>query len=118
MLLATSGVAFTFDETVAIILGSFVIALLTWSVSHFTEKLNQAAADARETRIALVGEEANALNPSPKPGLVAVVADHTQMLATLVADKKPNGGATTRDAIDRIETSLGTTPKASPQKAK
>jgi hypothetical protein len=110
MLVGSSGVAFTFDETVAIILGSFVIALLTWSVGHFTERLNQAASDARETRIALVGEEPNDLNPNPKPGLVAVVSSHSEMLAALVADKKPNGGSTTRDAINRIEESLGTGP--------
>lgn len=110
MFVATAGVAFTFDETVAIVLGSFIIAIVTWGSSHIMSKINQAAYDARETRIALVGEEPSDLNPSPRPGLVTVVEEHSKMLSALVADKKPNGGSTTRDAIDRIENNLGTTP--------
>ena len=112
---SSTGVSLTVDETVAIVASSIIVAAATWTVrkNHELIARNKAmTADVHDIKIALIGEQASPLNPSPSSGLIKVVAEHSQMLQELIADKKKNGGKTTRDAIDRIEKSVGSAPPA------
>jgi len=111
----STGLSLTLDETAAIVIGAAVVAIGTWSIRKNHEILarNRAiSTDVHEIKVALIGAEPTELNQNPQPGLIKVVEGHSSMLKDLLADKKPNGGSTTRDAIDRIEGAIGSAPSA------
>ena len=108
-----TGLSLTLDETAAIVIGAAVVAIGAWSIRKNHEILDRNRAistDVHDIKVALIGAEPTELNQNPQPGLIKVVEGHSSMLAELVADKKPNSGKTSRDALDRIEENLGTTP--------
>lgn len=97
----------TVSQIIAIVVGAFLISGITYIFAR-----NRAMyQDVSEMKRALITPTPSALQPHPQRGLVDVVADHTRKLnvllgvgKALVADSRSDDGATSRDAIDRIET--------------
>jgi hypothetical protein len=122
---AANDVSVAVDQTVAIVAAAILIGLGTWSIKrqHEIRQENKTVrADVTAIKTALLGTQASEFNSESMPGLIMVVnslvpevAAHGAMLKELVMDKKPNSGRTTRDAIDRIEESLGTSPTVNKQ---
>ncbi len=136
MLFGSLGFAF---EQVAVLAFSTVAAGLVTGIAVTVLKKRRTIISTtlettemvKEMYVLLVGEKATPMKPNPPSGLIADFNEHKKIVTQLVpavraieenvkdlvADRKNNGGSSTRDAIDRMESVLGSNPdgkKAAP----
>lgn len=108
---------FLLIQALLTVVGLVVVAVILWAGRKIAQRIDNANADAAETKDKvnqlfdiMVTKEPTPLDPHPRKGVVDVVADHTKSLGALldgtkelVADKAVNDGSSSRDALIRIE---------------
>lgn len=114
-----------FGQVIVFAGATLVASAFTWGAVTLERRRKSTSEKIDRMYIALVGGEVSDTDPLPAIGLIrdfaeqkAIIADLVPAVSeiqedikALVADSKPNGGSTSRDALNRIEVGMGTTPE-------